>query len=70
MDWIFVLDLASIHRAADFRAKVPDHIHIVHIPAQATSYCQPCGLAYTISHKMITENRVAEKIVFRNIKKP
>ena len=44
-DWIFVLDLASIHRAAEFRAKVPKHIHIVYIPAQSTSYCQPCDVA-------------------------
>ena len=44
-DWIFVLDLASSHRAAEFRAKVPKHIHIVYIPAQSTSCCQPCDVA-------------------------
>ena len=44
-DWIFVLDLASTHRAAEFRAKVPKHIHIVYIPAQSISYCQPCDVA-------------------------
>ena len=26
-DWIFVLDLASIHRLEEFRTKVPNHIH-------------------------------------------
>ena len=44
-DWIFVLDLASMHRAAEFRAKVAKHIHIVYIPAQSTSYCQPYDVA-------------------------
>ena len=40
-----MLHFASIHCAAEFRAKVPKHIHIVYIPAQSTSYCQPCDVS-------------------------
>ena len=61
-DWIFVLDLASIHRAAEFRAKVPDHIHIVYIPAQATSYCQPCDLAIFKSWKSVVADAASESL--------
>ena len=32
-------------RGGVFKAKVPNHIHIVYILAQATSYCQFCDLA-------------------------
>ena len=51
--WIFVLDLASIHRAAEFRAKVPKHILIVYIPSQSTSYCQPCDVAMCRTWKSV-----------------
>ena len=61
-DWIFVLDLASIHRAAEFRAKVPNHIHIVCIPAQSTSYCQPCDLAIFKSWKSVLADAASESL--------
>ena len=67
-DWIFVLDLASIHRAAEFRAKVPDHIHIVHIPAQATSYCQPCDLTIPSLTKLLQKIGLQRKLFFEILK--
>ena len=61
-DWIFVLDLASIHRAEEFRAKVPNHIHIVYIPARATSYCQPCDLAIPKDWKSVVAGAASESL--------
>ena len=52
-DWIFVLDLASIHRAVELRTRVPDHIQFVYIPAHATSYCAPYDLAIFKSWKSV-----------------
>ena len=61
-DWIFVLDLASTHRAAEFRAKVPNHIHIVNIPAKSTSYCQPCDLAIFKTWKAVLADAASESL--------
>ena len=61
-DWIFVLDLASTHRAAEFRAKVPNHIDIVYIPAQSTSYCQPCDLAIFKTWKAVLADAASESL--------
>ena len=61
-DWMFVLDLASIHRAAEFRAKVPNHIHIVYIPAQSTSYCQPCDVAILKPWKSVLADAAGESL--------
>ena len=57
-----MLDLASIHRAAEFRAKVPEHIHIVYIPAQSTSYCQPCDVAIFKTWKSVLADAASESL--------
>ena len=59
---IFVLDLASIYRAAEFRTKVPEHIHIVYIPAQSTSYSQHCDVATFKSWKSVLAHAVSESL--------
>ena len=61
-DWICVLDLASIHRAAEFRAKVPKHIHIVYIPAQSTSDCKPCDVAMFKTWKSVLADAASESL--------
>ena len=68
-DWIFVLDLASSHRAAEFRAKVPKHIHIVYIPAQSTSYCQPCDVAILKTWKSVLADAASESLA-ENVVRP
>ena len=59
--------LASIHRAAEFTAKVPEHIHIVYLPARSTSYCQPCDMAMFRTWKSVlaacTNESFAESVV-------
>ena len=61
-DWIFVFDFATIHRAEEFRAKVPNQIHIVYIPAQATSYCQPFDMAMFEAWKSVVADAANESL--------
>ena len=48
-----MIDIASMHRLAEFKAKVLDHIHIVYISAQPISYYQPDDLVIFKTKKCI-----------------
>ena len=42
--------------------KVPKHIHFVYIPAQSTSYCQPCGMAMFKTWKSVLADAASESL--------
>ena len=55
--WLLLLDLASIHRATETRAQIPEHIKFAFIAAGATSFAQPLDRAIFRTWKHVVSKR-------------
>ena len=53
--WFLLLDLASIHRATETRAQIPEHIKFAFIVAGATGHAQPQDRAIFRTWKMLSQ---------------